>query len=178
VQDLVDLVVGKGLADIVLVGHSYGGMVITGAAEQLAERIRHLVYVDALAPRDGESALSVSPAWRQAEILEAARTQGGGVWVPFRNVPDSPAPGVPLSTLVEPLRLGNPAAARLPRTFVYCSKPPAPMIGPSAERARTEPGWTFHEFACGHIVQHEAPRELAAVLLQAMATQPPGGSAG
>lgn len=42
------------------------------------------------------------------------------------------------------------------------------MIGPSAERARTEPGWTFHEFRCGHIVQHEAPRELANVLLEAM----------
>src|SRR5919205_2460024 len=51
VQDLVDFVVGKELADVVLVGHSYGGMVITGAAEQLAERLRHLVYVDALAPR-------------------------------------------------------------------------------------------------------------------------------
>jgi len=46
------------------------------------------------------------------------------------------------------------------------------MIGPSAERARNEPGWTFHEFRCGHIVQHEAPRELAHVLLGAMTIEP------
>ena len=56
---------------------------------------------------------------------------------------------------------------------MYCSKPPAPMIGPSAERARTEPGWTFHEFRCGHIVQHEAPHELANVLLGATDAEPP-----
>jgi pimeloyl-ACP methyl ester carboxylesterase len=81
----------------VLVGHSYGGMVITGAAEHLAERLRHLVYVDALAPRDGESALSISPAWRRDEILEEARTWGGGVWVPFRNSNDNPPPpGMPV----------------------------------------------------------------------------------
>ena len=49
------------------------------------------------------------------------------------------------------------------------------MIGPSAARARTEPGWTFHEFACGHGVQREAPRELAAVLLAAV-EHPPAGS--
>src|SRR5918911_560691 len=175
VQDLVDLVIGKELSDVVLVGHSYGGMVITGAAEHLAERLRHLVYVDALAPRDGESALSISPAWRRDEILEEARTWGGGVWVPFRNSNDNPPPpGIPLGTLVEPVRLGDPGAARLPRTFVYCSNPPAPMIGPSAERARTEPGWAFHEFACGHLVQNEMPKELAAVLLGAMDREPAG----
>jgi hypothetical protein len=150
-------------------------MVITGAADRIAERVRHLVYVDALAPRDGESALSISPSWRRDEILETARTQGGGVWVPFRNINDSPAPGIPLGTLLEPVHLSDPSAARLPRTFVYCSNPPAPMIGPSAERARTEPGWAFHEFACGHSVQHEAPRELAAVLLGAVGMEPAGG---
>ncbi len=139
VQDLVDLVVGEDLSNVVLVGHSYGGMVITGAAELLTEHLRHLVYVDALAPRDGESALSISPAWRRDEILEAARTRGGGVWVAFRNFNDSRAPGIPLGTLLEPVHLRDPGAARLPRTFVYCSNPPAPMIGPSAERARLSP---------------------------------------
>jgi len=84
VQDLVEFVVNEALSDVVLVGHSYGGMVITGAAEPLADRIRHLVYVDALAPRDGDSALSVSRSWRRHEILEAAR-RWGGAWVPFRG---------------------------------------------------------------------------------------------
>jgi pimeloyl-ACP methyl ester carboxylesterase len=167
VQDLVELILAEALSDIVLVGHSYGGMVITGAAEQLADRIRHLVYVDALVPRDGDSALSISPAWRRDEILEEAR-KWGGVWVPFRNSGVPPPPGIPLLTLSDPVRLDNPRAAALPRTFVYCSSPPASMIGPSAERARIETGWAFHEFRCGHIVQHESPRELASVLLATM----------
>jgi pimeloyl-ACP methyl ester carboxylesterase len=172
VQDLVEFFDANALSDIVLVGHSYGGMVITGAAEQLADRIRHLVYVDALAPRDGDSALSISPAWRRDGILEEAR-RWGGVWVPFTNNNGSaPPPGIPLQTLTDPVRLANPRAAELPKTFVYCSNPPAPMIGPSAERARTEPGWTFHEFRCGHIVQREAPRELATVLLGARSSEP------
>jgi pimeloyl-ACP methyl ester carboxylesterase len=172
VQDLVEFVVTEALSDVVLVGHSYGGMVITGAAEQLADRIRQLVYVDALEPRDGDSALSISPAWRRDEILEQAR-KWDGVWVPFRGSNGSaPPPGIPLQTLTDPVRLANPRAAALPRTFVYCSNPPAPMIGPSAERARTEAGWTFHEFRCGHIVQHDAPRELASVLLDAMTMEP------
>ena len=175
VQDLVDLVICRALSDVVLVGHGYGGMVITGAAERLAERVRHLVYVDALAPRDGESTLSISPAWRRDEILQAARTWGGGAWVPFRNIQNSPAQGIPLRTWRDPVHVGNPRAAALPRTFVYCSNPPAPMIGPSAERARTEPGWAFHEFKCGHIVQNEAPRELAAVFLGAVDTHATGG---
>jgi hypothetical protein len=46
------------------------------------------------------------------------------------------------------------------------------MIGPSAERGRTEPGWTFLVFRCGHVVQHEAPRNLASVLLGAMTMNP------
>jgi pimeloyl-ACP methyl ester carboxylesterase len=175
VQDLIDLVLAEALSDIVLVGHSYGGMVITAAAERLADRIRQLVYVDALAPRDGDSALSISPAWRRDEILEEAR-KWGGVWVPFQsNDGSAPPPGIPLVTLTDPVRLANRRAATLPRTFVYCSNPPAPMIGPSAERARTEPGWTFHEFRCGHIVQHEAPHELASVLLGVINAEPASG---
>jgi pimeloyl-ACP methyl ester carboxylesterase len=109
VQDLVDLVVGNELSNVVLVGHSYGGMLITGAAEQLADKIRHLVYVDALAPQDGESALSVSPAWRRDEILDIARTQGGGVWVPY----DPQAPGI------RSARLSNRSVSvtRAPRSY-------------------------------------------------------------
>jgi pimeloyl-ACP methyl ester carboxylesterase len=170
VAEVVDFILSRDLDDVVLAGHSYGGMVITGAAERVAARLRHLVYVDALAPRDGESALDISPAWRREEILELARTRGGGVWVPPRQPGPGAGPGTPLGTLTEPVRLGNAAAAALPRTFVYCSSPPAPMIGPSADRARNDPTWRFHEFACGHAVQHEAPRELAAVLLGAMDT--------
>jgi pimeloyl-ACP methyl ester carboxylesterase len=163
--EVVDLVVGESLSDIVLVGHSYGGLVITVAAEQAAAQLRHLVYVDALAPRDGESALDITPAPRRDEVLELARTKGGGVWVPHRHPRPGSSPGHPLRTLTDPVRLSDPVAAALPRTFVYCSSPPAPMIGPSAERARNDPAWRFHEFKCGHIVQHEAPRELADVLL-------------
>jgi hypothetical protein len=138
--------------------------VTVGAADVAAACGRFGLVLEELLPT-GRGSVFVAHARDRDEILEQARTRGGGVWVPFRNASSSPAPGVPLSSLTDRLRLGSPAAARLPRTFVYCSSPPAPMIGPSAERARTEPGWCYRELACGHIVQHEKPGELVDVLL-------------
>ncbi len=137
--EVTDLVEADDLSDVVLVGHSYGGLMITAVAERIAGRLRHLVYVDALAPRHGESALDVTPPTRREEILELARTHGDGVWVPHRGPGPHAAPGHPLATLLEPVHLADPVAAALPRTFIYCSSPPAPMIGPSAERARNDP---------------------------------------
>jgi hypothetical protein len=87
------------------------------------------------------------------------------VWVPSRNPRPGGPPGHPLATLTERVRLSDPRAADLPRTFMYCSNPLAPMIGPSATRARNDPRWSFHEFRCSHNIQRDAPNELAEVLL-------------
>lgn len=79
IQDVVALMTFEGLEDVILVGHSYGGMVLTGVADRAAERIRELVYLDAAHPRDGESLEIVAPV--QMEPTRAmGRTSTGSNW--------------------------------------------------------------------------------------------------
>jgi pimeloyl-ACP methyl ester carboxylesterase len=67
IQDIVNVIVWEDLHDVVLVGHSYGGMVITGVADRVPDRIRRLVYVDAFVPDNGESAneITIAPALKK-----------------------------------------------------------------------------------------------------------------
>src|SRR5215469_7418854 len=130
IQDIVGVLVGKDLHGVVLVGHSYGGMVITGAVDQAPERIAHLVYLDTFVPRDGESMVDVSPVviW-----LLRKQAQGDGWRIPSHGdygvttEPDrswvlrSVTPQ-PLKTLEQPLHLKNPAiVSTKPRTYIECT---------------------------------------------------------
>ncbi len=72
----------------------------------------------------------------------------------------------PIRTMLEPLRLNNPKASSLPRTFIYCTRPAMGLFGVFAHRARTE-NWKYHELATGHTSMITAPRELAYILLKA-----------
>ena len=63
VEDIVSVLHYEDLRDVVLVGHSYGGMVITGAADRSADRVGHLVYLDTMAPKDGQSLVDIASAW-------------------------------------------------------------------------------------------------------------------
>src|SRR5438874_2803985 len=82
IQDVVNCIEYQDLHDVVLVGHSYGGMVVTGVADRLPDRIRRLVYLDALLPDSGESVMSIPDTGRAKFV--ASITQGGytvPVWV-------------------------------------------------------------------------------------------------
>ena len=127
----------------ILVGHSYGGMVITGVADRLAERLAHLVYLDASVPLPGESWASPHPA----HIREARRQrpQPGGVYE-------------------DPLVFDAARVGALPRTFIDCTAPALETITPSRERARTQPGWRYAEIATGHDAMISAPAMLLELL--------------
>ena len=115
------------LRDVVLVGHSYGGMVATGVADRARARLRRLVYLDAFVPRDGQSLLDLLPADVRERMREAARTAGEGWRVPPNPVPpDTSETDLawlmprrvmhPLRAFEEPIRPTDPegaAAARL-----------------------------------------------------------------
>jgi pimeloyl-ACP methyl ester carboxylesterase len=137
IADILGVLIWEDLRDVILVGHSYGGMVITGVADRAPERIGQLVYLDAAIPRDGESLVDLSPelmelARRDARVengvevvlgpdTEAARTIGSQdadlkAWKGRRQTPH------PWVTFAEPLRLTNPAAlARIPRSNINCT---------------------------------------------------------
>ncbi|WP_413757238.1 alpha/beta fold hydrolase [Streptomyces sp. MMBL 11-3] len=183
IDDVVDLVLDQDLDDVVLVGHSYAGMVVSGVANRIPKRVARLVYVDAMVPVHGESAVDVMPL-TQALIDGAAATAE-----PWRipPLPELPAPyglfGVTdpddvawLRTMLtdesvlcfqQPVQLDDPAQALIPRTHVLCvgdeppgvTRRPVPPTQPNGEPSRV------HELRSGHDCMITRPGELADLLL-------------
>jgi pimeloyl-ACP methyl ester carboxylesterase len=185
VLDVVNTLNWEDAHDAILVGHSYGGLVIAGAAERTPARLGHLVYLDALVPADGDTWRSVAPdPPRWAAWDEAAARDGGGwllqhpgedglrgwgvtdpadlAWAAPRLTPQ------PIGTSREPVRLGNPAAAALPRTYVWASyKPTGDRFARFREAARAPgSGWRYREVEGGHDAMVTHPREIADLLLE------------
>lgn len=168
VQDVVNVLEYEDLRDVVLAGASYAGMVITGVADRVSERIAHLVYVDAVLPRDGEAFVEVVPAdWRERVL--AARD--AGEWLlPLGDDPEPRLVRQQLRTFVDPLRLTRPAPATLARTYVRCTNPVHPGLAPSHARALADPAFTQRELPCGHSASREMPEALAELLDEAART--------
>jgi pimeloyl-ACP methyl ester carboxylesterase len=182
VQDLLNVLLFEDLREVVLVGHSYGGLVIAGTAEQAPERLAHLVYLDALVADDGQSCLDLLGPAARAPLEEVVRSGGEGWRLPIDVEPTLDSYGVvdpaerrwmaerlvphPWKTLTDRLRLPIGHGGALPRTFVDC---PRGRAGPSggAERARSEPGWRSRQIDTGHDAMVTAPRELVELLLEA-----------
>lgn len=186
VADIAGLIEAEELTDIVLVGHSYAGMVITAAADRLKPRIARLVYLDAAVPGDGDDFASHIPRIASADIERrraAFRAMaGGGEWLP--PVPPS-AIGVtdcedaawvarrvtphPLRTWLDPVRLANGGHAGVAKTYVVATRPLTEIMGYPAQAAavRTDPEWTVREIACGHDMMIAAPLDTAALILEA-----------
>jgi pimeloyl-ACP methyl ester carboxylesterase len=174
VADVSGVIEAEELLDAVLVGHSYAGIVITGVANRLAPRLRHLVYVDAVVPRPGESWSSTHSAETQAARRKAIADTGvlpppdpamfglegaDRAWVARRQTPQ------PGAVYDAPLHFDAERVAALPRTFVDCTSPALGTIAVMRERVRAEPGWSVHEIATGHDPMVSAPRALLDILL-------------
>ncbi|MDE1947466.1 MAG: alpha/beta hydrolase [Burkholderiales bacterium] len=179
IADVVALVEAEELAGAVLVGHSYGGMVATGAADRLLQRranaVHGLVYVDAMVPLPGEG-------WGQKHAPEivAARTAAAEAndwalpppdpadfglagadrdWLLRRQVPH------PFGPYRDALDFDAERWARLPRAFIDCTAPAYPTIAAMRTRVRALPGFEVIEIATGHCPMVSAPQELVAQLL-------------
>jgi len=175
IQDVVAVLESEELRGVTLVGHSYGGMVISGVAARVTGRISHLVYLDAFVPETGKSVLDYMGE-RAGMISEAVAAHGEG-W----KLPSFPPErfGVtsqrdtewltkhlqpqPFKTFEQPL----PAAGgdKLKRTYVYCSKPAMGAFDQFAERLRDDRKWTFHDVKTGHDAMVTAPGEIAKILM-------------
>ena len=171
IQDILNVIRFEDLEDIVLCGHSYGGMVVTGVADAIPRKISALVYLDAYVPKDGESIWEYFGEERRDMILKDAADNGGfavsspstehfGVaeenraWVQPKLTPQ------PLGTLRQPIRLAGAYGG--PRAYVYASGPSS-MAGWYPE-LENDPNWTVLVTACGHDQMVDAPDEVAAIL--------------
>lgn len=170
ITDVVNTILFEDLHNVILVGHSYGGMVITGVADSIPGRIKQLIYLDAFAPNDGES-------------LTTARTDGqsgpereseNGFVTPKWIKPNDPLPhDVPqsLKTFTTPVSRKNPEAIALPATYILTvdegKQPRDDYFYFFAERARKR-GWKVVEMTADHNPQQAKVKELAALLINSL----------
>jgi len=170
IQDIVNVLTFEDLHDVSLLGHSYGGTVITGVAERIPERLTELIYLDSTAPRDGESSVdtlgeAVKEIWGRSSALS-----GDGWRLPAGKGDPRLVPH-PCATLTQPARIGNPLAQDLKRTFISCTAKPDdwPLKEPIdqfAAQARAA-GWRYRELNAGHSAAlFRAPDRLATLLLE------------
>jgi len=181
IRDVVALLERDDLHGAVLVGHSYAGMVITGVAEHAQDRIAHLVYVDALVPEHGQSAMDILPEPTRNTFRKLADVGGGWRMRPTEHLldlwglEDGPARAFVQKRLADftircfsqPLEAPTHAAHKLPRSYIASVKagyPAKAVFDPFAARARRE-GWSFHELPTGHDCQAEMPEALSELLL-------------
>lgn len=161
IDDIQALISFEELHDIILCGHSYGGMVVTGVADRLPERVQLLINLDSFAPQDGESLQDLVPPEFMQSILAVAQERGDGRSpIPQELLPAQEEADAAITryvarlrpqsvaTMTEPLQLSG-GIDRVPRAFVQCTGYESSLMGPFADRAQSE-GWLYRELPTQH----------------------------
>jgi pimeloyl-ACP methyl ester carboxylesterase len=163
IDDLVSMIELEQLEDIVLCGHSYGGMVIAGASDRLKGRVRTLLFLDAMVPNDGDSVWSIfGPPMRDGFIEASA----DGLLTAQPPGTDARARPHPLATFLQPIRLSADAYAPKNKVYAWCNGQPGSPFEPIHNRVAADSAWTIRKLACGHDVMNEAPELALALLLE------------
>jgi len=183
ITDVVNTIRYEDLERIVLLGYSYGGLVVTGALEHIGGRVRHLVYLDAFVPGDGDSLRSMVGGATQGATDSDQRVPAlGAEWLvpaPPRSF-DDPAEEKwasarrtphPAGCFTEPVRLPRPLEDYpFSRTYIKATGEPRPAAGDAfwkaADRAASSPAWRYREIATGHMIPSNRPDELVSMLLE------------
>ena len=177
VDDIANVLRWEDLYDVVLVGHSFGGIAITGVADRMPQRIRQLIYLDSLIVQNGQCAFDLLEPDVVQGRLQAAQANGG-VWIEppppvFFGVSD-PEQQVflqgrltphPLGTYTSPLQLQHPVGNGLPTVYVHCTQPLYGGLTQTRDWVRAS-GMRQVELATGHDAMVSAPAALASLLLE------------
>jgi pimeloyl-ACP methyl ester carboxylesterase len=186
VRDITSVIEYEDLRNVILVGNSSGGMVITGAADHMPERIAHIVFLDAFVPTDGQSMLDVIPPDRRPALEAFVQKEGDG-WLLPRFAPPPWEKLVtetwqvtekadlewilprlrptPFGHFRQPVKRTNPAAENLPRTYIR-TQWPHPGFDRYAGAASGAAGWQLRKIASSHLPYITHPSQLAALLLE------------
>lgn len=184
VTDIVNVLEWEDLTDVILVGHSFGGIAITGTADRVPQRIRHLVYLDSLIPAPGQSPFDAIPPHVAAARRRLAQESSGGVSLP---VTSADAMGVydaadvqwlaekltphPVSTYESKLELKHPVGNDLPATYVAVTPYYAPTAA-SRQYAQSRADWGYCEIDAGHDAMITSPQAVLAILHQCASGTP------
>jgi pimeloyl-ACP methyl ester carboxylesterase len=176
ITDIINVIKYERLENIVLVGHSYGGMVVTGVADAMPEKIASLIYLDAFLPGNNQSLHDLLPP-ENAQAQRESATERNGFSVPpisaaDFNVNEADRPWVdssctphPLATLTQRLRLTGGLERISSRTYVLATAGGAPFRH-FRDSVASDPRWTTHELPCGHDVMIDLPAETTALLIR------------
>lgn len=174
ITDVVNVVIWEDLREIVLVGHSYAGWVISGVVERVLPAVSSIVYLDAFFPDDGQRGLDLQPEPVRQDIL-AAVADGAiarpvpppeffdvnpedRAWVASKLTPQ------PIGVGLEPIRLTG-ARERVPcKTYIRATGSARPSFDAVAERLRRDPAWRLYDVPCGHDVMLDMPDRLVEIL--------------
>lgn len=181
IDDLIQVIVSEELSEVILVGHSFAGVPITGVADRIPDRIAQLIYFDAVVLESGESAFSKYPEDEAQARIEAASRATGGLAVPvparippvWGITPDMPEHDWlerrlcphPLAAYTTPLVLQHPIGNQRPRIYVHCTAPSHPMLEDARKLVQSLPGWEWVEIKAPHEAHITHPQLIADLLL-------------
>jgi pimeloyl-ACP methyl ester carboxylesterase len=168
IDDVCEQVADVGFERFILAGHSYGGMVVTGVAARLGDRIDAIAYIDAFWPGDGESLWDITGGFEHAWYIDTQKHTPGLVR-PLGTPEDfQPVPQIvgyhPLLTLLEAVKYSGKEATMPRRAYIFATGYEQTPFPPFAEKARAA-GWDYHETDCDHFVMQNRPEKTAEVLL-------------
>lgn len=178
IDEVVQLIDDEQLRDVILVGHSLGGVVASGVVDRVPDRIRHLVFLDGHILQAGTAVTDAAPVEVRDYYrnLRAANGGSGAIPVPpidFFAVTD-PAQIAwleqnltpqPVETFFSKLQLQHPLGASRPVTYITCTEPYFHHTKVAREFARSVPEWQQREIATGHDAMVSAPRQVVELLL-------------
>ncbi len=176
VTDVVNVIAWEDLENVVLVGHSYAGWVISGAVEKMPERIASIVYLDAFMPQDGERGLDLQTPESRAATL--ATLKRGDIarpvpppeafnvnprdrdWVAAKLTPQ------PIGVALQPIRQTGARERIAKKTYIRATGSVRPHYDRCCERLKADPSWRVYTLPCGHDVMIDMPERLADILLE------------
>lgn len=166
IKDVVNLILYEDLHDVILVGHSYGGMVVTGVADSLPGRIRKLIYLDAFVPDNGENMLSIAGSreiwFRQMNVNGFAIPP----WVPASKLPPKDVPH-PFKTFTDSIILKNKLRLNIPTTYILTvakgTSSKDDDFASQADRAKKK-SWQVLQLEADHNPQWSVPEALVEML--------------
>jgi len=164
INDIVNTLLYEELTNVILVGHSYGGMVVSGVADSIPERISKLVYIDAIVPENNESVLSIFGA-----MNPKFKVKNGAILPPWVTEGQSPPKDVPhpLKTWEDRIQLNNPNRLKIPTSYILTvakgADPAMDDFASQAARAK-EHGWSMFQLEADHNAQWSAPVNFVSIL--------------
>jgi pimeloyl-ACP methyl ester carboxylesterase len=176
VTDVVNLIKWEGLSGVVLCGHSYGGLVVSGVAEQVAASIGSIVFLDAFVPENGDSMMALTSQAVRNNLKTAADRGDLGVaprsaaaflvnekdqaWVDAMCVPQ------PIGTMTEKMALTGARERIAKKSYIRAAAYPNPGFDAAYARVRADKSWRTYQVPCGHDVMVDMPERLAEILVE------------